>query len=146
MSNGINNKDLIRSLTVGAKKNFAKKEFTYEYNGKECKVEFRELTVKRTRVLQKKATVVTKYTDDKGKEREKSELDGELFMFYLIIEMTYDPETGEKVFTEEDLPAILEMPSIQNFLKPFSDEISDMIKDENVKEKEKNYKEMPEKE
>lgn len=69
----------------------------------ECKVEVRSMTVaERSRMMQQAA-------DDA--ESGKKALDFTKLYPSIIIACVFDPETGDRVFTEEDAPALLEKSS-----------------------------------
>ena len=135
MSNEINARDLVRSLTIGAKKHFKKQLFTYKpEDGDEFQVEFREMTRKKRSKLMKLATKIIKKND--GSEAEKT--DNELFMMYVMIEMTFIPGTNDRVFEEGDIESLWESPASSGFVEAFIEEIGKMLGTGKIEDVEKN--------
>lgn len=87
-------KDTLRSLTVGAKKEFASD--TVEYAGETFEV--------RQPSLKQRNNLLTRCRDGKG------EIDPTALMVWITIHCVYDPETGEPVFDEADYEAMTESP------------------------------------
>jgi len=92
--------DQIRQATVGAQ--IVIEERLVDVNGVQVKVV--PTTVGNRSKIQKKA--VTGY--DKNGE---PEIDSALFQCLLVIECTVCPESGNKIFTEADIPVFLKQPT-----------------------------------
>lgn len=88
-------KDALRKVTIGAKKQFKKTTFEYEGNV----FEFRSPTVRERDEIRAKAT------DKDGN------IQGAAFQVWSIIQMTYVPDTDEKVFGAEDYDALMNQPA-----------------------------------
>lgn len=124
MSNKINARDLIRSLTVGSKKHFKRKSFTLVTSEGDIEVEFREPSRK------ERATITNKSKDKKG------EIDNEVYIINFVIALTFVPGTNERVFEDADLESFLESP-VSGFVEQFGEQIIDLIRTDS-KETEKN--------
>ena len=92
-------RDQIRGNTLGQKKNF--KTVPATVNGSE--VELRQPTIKERSALRKRCMSV----DEEG----KPDLDVFEFLIWAVIGYTYVPGTDEKVFSEEDYEALIELPA-----------------------------------
>ena len=94
----------LRSITLGAKKDFAKENV--EANG--GVFEIRQPTLAQRGKINKEAMTLKFTNDDEG---ESVDFDMFAFLICAVVELTYDPKTGEKVFTEEDYDTIKSLPS-----------------------------------
>lgn len=99
----------IRKYTVGAKKNLKEvvKEFITE-DGDKYKVMFRQPTRKDKKALVKKCS------DEDGM------VDTIDLTTWAVIMLTYDPDTGERVFSDEDYDSLLEQASVGSFVDDFA--------------------------
>lgn len=88
-------RDEIRSATLGQKKSFQSK--TVESNG--VKAEVRQPTVKRRK------EILNAVTDESGN------VDGGDLVVWAAIHCTFEPDSDEKVFSEEDFDAFMEQPT-----------------------------------
>jgi len=102
--------DKLRAATIGAKKNF--KSETIEFNG--VKFEIRQPSVSARSELTKQCT---------GS-------DGQINMFkflvWLVIELTYEPNTDNKVFTAEDYDTLVGQPT-GGFVDAFSEVAASLV-------------------
>lgn len=101
-------RDELRKVTIGAKREFEKKLFTFE--GKSF--EFRQPTIG-----------IRKKVRDKAMKNPLEPMDTLEFYIWCVIELTFVPGTDEKVFSEEDYDTLLESPS-GGFMDVFAEECS----------------------
>lgn len=95
----------IRNATLGAKKNLRKEVVELEGG---IKIEVRQPTQRSRSALSEKAT-------------KDGQIDNTLFMIHSVIELSFDPETGEKVFTDADVDAMLSEPSGDSYIDKLFD-------------------------
>mgnify|MGYP003657580753 CR=1 FL=1 len=102
--------DKLRAATIGAKKNF--KSETIEYNG--VKFEIRQPSIRARAELTKQCT------------GSNGAIDMFKFLVWLVIELTYVPNTDKKVFTAEDYDTLVEQ-ATGGFVDAFSEVAASLV-------------------
>ena len=102
--------DKLRAATIGAKKNF--KSETVEFNG--LMFEIRQPSIRARAELTKQCT---------GSDGQINMFD---FLVWLVIELTYEPNTDKKVFAAEDYDTLVESET-GGFVDAFSEVAASLV-------------------
>ncbi len=97
--------DKLRAATVGSTKNFASEKV--EWNGNEF--EIRQPSVAKKSKIMSKCRIPLSEGDES--EFTTASLDYGEMQVWSVIYCTFDPETGERIFEEDDYPNLREQPS-----------------------------------